>query len=150
MFFNDTITALVAKTSYYLNDTTTRTLNTQDTVYTAQNGSYASLSLSYINSARGLEGGMLGTLTLGIDPTATPSIVAVGTGGNFTMGGGFGPGNGNNSGPMGFGNQSSTTTITTTTLTTSTSISIYSVLTSSSSNWPMIFFILNLFLICTY
>ena len=150
MFFNDTITALVAKTSYYLNDTTTRTLNTQDTVYTAQNGSYASLSLSYINSTLGLEGGMMGTLTLGIDPMATPSIVAVGSGGNFTMGGGFGPGNGNNSGPMGFGNQSSTTTIGTTTLSTSTSTSINSARTSSSSDWTMIFLILNLFLICTY
>ncbi len=74
LFFNDTLTDLVAVRSPYSNHTITRTLNSVDRVYTGQNGSYSMLSLSYVNADVGLSGGVIGTIVLGINSTVVSSV----------------------------------------------------------------------------
>jgi protocatechuate 3,4-dioxygenase beta subunit len=70
LFFSDTMTDRVAKLSPYSRRTVARTRNRQDNIY-SQGGSSALLRLTK-RSASSLRKGLVGRITLGIDPDATP------------------------------------------------------------------------------
>jgi hypothetical protein len=59
----------------YTADTAARVLNSADHVYLDQGGSKAMLRLRRIGST--VAGGYVGTITLVVDPTATPQPVGV-------------------------------------------------------------------------
>jgi hypothetical protein len=80
LFFNDTLTDLVALISPYSNHTITRTLNSEDSIYASANGS-VTLVLVTQNSANNYTG----IVTLGVNSTAIPDAVDAG---------GMGPGMG--------------------------------------------------------
>lgn len=82
LFFNDSLTDMVATITPYSTHVITRTLNSQDGIYASANGSVTIVTISQ-NSALNYTG----TVTVGVNSSATPAAVGVG--------GGMGPG-----GPM--------------------------------------------------
>ncbi len=88
LFFNDTLTDSVALISPYSNHTIVRTLNSEDGIYASANG-----SVTLVNIARNAVTNYTGTVTIGVNSSATPAAVGVGGGGS---GMGPMPPNGNN------------------------------------------------------
>lgn len=76
MFLPDAISTKVYRLSAYTNDKATRVLNTADRVYTQQGGAKSQVKLARRGSS--VAKGYTGTITLAIDPSATPA--ATGTG----------------------------------------------------------------------
>ncbi len=79
LYFNDTLSDLVAQQSPYSSHTVTRLLNSQDGIY-AGGGSYTLMNIQYTNSVLGFSSGLITTVTLGIsssllssDTTTIPS-----------------------------------------------------------------------------
>ncbi len=72
LFFNDTLSDLVAQQSPYSSHTVTRTLNSQDYIY-AGGGSYTLMNVQYENSGLGFSGGLITTVTLGVNSTLLSS-----------------------------------------------------------------------------
>ncbi len=96
LFFNDTLTDSVAKVSPYSDHTITRTLNSEDSIYTSANG-----SVTIVTIAENSMNNYTGMVTLGINSSAIPAAVA---GGEIGPGIGQLPPNVNNfSMPMGPG-----------------------------------------------
>ena len=75
LLFDDAITTQVYKLAPYSSNTAARTLNTADRVYTEQGGAKSLLELKKLGSS--VSEGYLGTITLVVDPAATPSPVGV-------------------------------------------------------------------------
>jgi len=73
LLFDDALTTQVYKLAPYTSDTATRVLNTQDRVYSEQGGGKALLKLTRLGSSVG--DGLLGTMTLVVDPSATPALI---------------------------------------------------------------------------
>ncbi len=84
LFFSDAISTQVYGVAAYSSDTAARVLDPADGVYTDQGGAKSVLKLTRLGSA--VSDGYLGTITLGVNPSATPAGVGVG--------GGQGPGGG--------------------------------------------------------
>jgi protocatechuate 3,4-dioxygenase beta subunit len=89
MFFPQDVNDQVAQLSPYVSNRNPYTTNAQDRVYTSQNGSASQLALTG-NPTDGFSG----SLTLSVDPNATPAGVGVGGPG----GGGSGSGSGRRGG----------------------------------------------------
>ena len=88
LFFNDTLTDSVAMISPYSNHTIVRTRNSDDGIFASANGSVTIVSISQNSLAN-----YTGTVTIGVNSSATPA--AVGGGGMGPGPGQFGP-NGSN------------------------------------------------------
>ncbi|CAF0758618.1 unnamed protein product [Adineta ricciae] len=71
LFFNDSLTDLVAQQSPYSTHTITRTLNSVDTIY--QSSTITLMDIQYVSSAAGLSGGMVTSATLGVSSSSTSS-----------------------------------------------------------------------------
>ena len=76
LLFDDTVTTKVYQLAPYTSDTAVRVLNASDQVYAGQGGSRSRLRLSKLGSE--VSDGYLGTITLVVDPSATPAGVGVG------------------------------------------------------------------------
>lgn len=74
LFFGEDFSELVASDATYAANTVVRTLNSEDTIYTDQSGEDSLISLYYV-SGTDLSAGIIGELTIGVDPTATPAAV---------------------------------------------------------------------------
>lgn len=79
LLFDDATTTEVYRLSPYTSDTAARVLNTADRVYTEQGGPRELLRLRKLG-ARAADG-YAGTITLVVDPAATPAAVGVSGGG---------------------------------------------------------------------
>ncbi|HEY3921276.1 MAG TPA: intradiol ring-cleavage dioxygenase [Gaiellaceae bacterium] len=80
LLFDDAITSKVYALTPYTSDTAARVLNTADHVYADEHGSKSVLKLSRLGSSAA--DGYLGTITLVVNPSATPAAVgASGAGG---------------------------------------------------------------------
>ena len=73
LLFDDNVSSQVYALAPYTSDTNSRTLNTQDMVYTQQNGPKVLLTLSKLGSA--VADGFFATMTLVVDPGATPALI---------------------------------------------------------------------------
>lgn len=89
LFFSDDISGQVYQLAPYTSHQGSRTLNTQDGIFTGQYGSSVLASLTPLK-AGSIPDGFTATMTLGVAPSATPSPV----GGGGAPGGGPGPGGG--------------------------------------------------------
>jgi protocatechuate 3,4-dioxygenase beta subunit len=76
LLFDDAITSMVYKLAPYTSDTASRVLNPEDRVYSEQGGSRIVLKLTRLGAT--VASGYLATITLALDPTATPAPVGVG------------------------------------------------------------------------
>jgi protocatechuate 3,4-dioxygenase beta subunit len=76
MLFDDTISTQVYRQSAYAGDTATRVPNGQDHVYSGEGGAVMKLKLKKLGAS--VAQGYLGTMTLIVDPSATPAGVGVG------------------------------------------------------------------------
>jgi protocatechuate 3,4-dioxygenase beta subunit len=77
LFFPESLTDRVIRLSPYRRHTGTRTRNGEDSIYAGAGGSSAILRLTRV-SRSSLARGLIGAITLGVDPTATPSAVGGG------------------------------------------------------------------------
>jgi protocatechuate 3,4-dioxygenase beta subunit len=75
ILFDDAITSRVYELAPYTCDTAARVLNSADRVYTEQGGSKSVLKLSRRGSS--IADGLVGAVTLAVNPTATPAAVGV-------------------------------------------------------------------------
>jgi protocatechuate 3,4-dioxygenase beta subunit len=75
LLFDDAITSQVYQLVPYTSDTAARVLNTADHVYAEQGGSKSMLKLSRLGSS--VSDGFLATVTLVVDPDATPAAIGV-------------------------------------------------------------------------
>jgi hypothetical protein len=73
IFFNDSYTTLVQALTPYSSNQASRTLNSVDRVYTQQDGVDSLVTLAYVNQAKGISAGLIGTITLKVDSTAGAS-----------------------------------------------------------------------------
>jgi protocatechuate 3,4-dioxygenase beta subunit len=73
LLFDDATGTAVYAVAPYTNDTNQRTLNTQDHVYTQEHGSKSVLKLTKLGATAA--DGYRGSITLGVDPAATPAKV---------------------------------------------------------------------------
>lgn len=80
LLFDDAISTKVYELAPYTSDTAARVLNGQDHVYTSEGGSKVMLSLRKLGST--VAEGYLGTITLTVDPSATPALVGVSSSGH--------------------------------------------------------------------
>ncbi|CAF1419972.1 unnamed protein product [Adineta ricciae] len=71
LFFNDSLTDLVAQQSPYSTHTITRTLNNVDTIY--QSSSITLMAIQYVNSASGISSGFITSVTLGVSGSSNVS-----------------------------------------------------------------------------
>jgi protocatechuate 3,4-dioxygenase beta subunit len=85
LLFDDAITSQVYRLAPYTSDTAARVLNAADHVYADEGGSKSVLKLSRLGSR--VAEGFLGTITLVVDPTATPAAVGVSSNGGAAPGG---------------------------------------------------------------
>jgi protocatechuate 3,4-dioxygenase beta subunit len=76
LLFDDAVTTRVYRLAPYTSDTAVRVLNGSDQVYVGQGGSKSRLKLQPLGSQ--VADGYLATITLVVDPTATPAGVGVG------------------------------------------------------------------------
>ena len=83
LFFDDAISDQVARLSPYSSQTNQRTRNNEDGVYSGSEGSTMVVPIQYLSSS-GLQGGVSGQITLGVDPNA---VVTSGGGGGGGGGG---------------------------------------------------------------
>ena len=86
LFFDDAISSEVYALDPYATDTTPRTLDTVDGVYTGQGGKHSIVKLTRLGTA--VADGFRGTITLGVNPAATPAAVGVTGGGPPAQGAG--------------------------------------------------------------
>ncbi len=70
LFFNDTLSDLIAEQSPYSTHTGSRMLNTADYIY-ATTGAYTLMNVQYVNSAIGVSGGMITSIALGVTSTSS-------------------------------------------------------------------------------
>ncbi len=75
LMFDDAISTQVFALPPYSTDTDARTFDSGDRVYTEQGGKRSQLKLAKLGAA--VSDGYLGTITLGVDPAATPAAVGV-------------------------------------------------------------------------
>jgi protocatechuate 3,4-dioxygenase beta subunit len=75
LFSNDPVNAQVYKRSPYASDHAQIVPRAQDFVYTGQHGSQARMRMAKIGGA--LSKGIVGRITLGVNPTATPGLVGI-------------------------------------------------------------------------
>jgi protocatechuate 3,4-dioxygenase beta subunit len=75
LLFDDAISTEVYKLAPYSTETVTRTTNSADRIYTQQGGSKSRLKLTRLGSS--VADGFLGTITLAVNPAATPAAVGV-------------------------------------------------------------------------
>ena len=86
LFFQEALNDQVYRLSPYRAKTGTRTRNAQDSIYAGAGGASALMRVTRVNRSRPASG-LVGAITLGVDPSATPAAV----GGGGPAGGG-GPG----------------------------------------------------------
>ena len=72
LFFNDTLSDLVALQSPYSNHSGSRMLNSADDIY-ATTGAYTLMNIQYVDSASGMSGGLITSITLGVTSTSSSS-----------------------------------------------------------------------------
>jgi protocatechuate 3,4-dioxygenase beta subunit len=77
LFFPEAMNDRIYRLSPYRRKTGTRTRNAQDGIYAQAGGSGAVLRLSRVSQGS-LAKGLVGALTMGVDPSATPASVGVG------------------------------------------------------------------------
>jgi protocatechuate 3,4-dioxygenase beta subunit len=87
MFFPEAINDVVYAVSPYSSETATRVPNASDRVYTAQGGKY---SLAKVKGS--IASGLEATVTMGVDPSASPAAVGGASEGGGAPGGGAPPG----------------------------------------------------------
>jgi len=80
MFLNDTISDEVFELAPYSRDTTARVLNGADRVYTQQGGARSVIRLSRRAGALATHG-LLGRISLAVNPASTPAVFGAGGGG---------------------------------------------------------------------
>ncbi len=73
LFFNDTLTDSVALISPYSNHTIVRTRNSEDSIYASANG-----SVTLVRIAQNSATNYTGTVTVGVNSSATPAAVGIG------------------------------------------------------------------------
>ncbi|HEX4521397.1 MAG TPA: intradiol ring-cleavage dioxygenase [Gaiellaceae bacterium] len=73
LMFDDAISTRVFALPPYASDTDVRTLDSGDRVYTEQGGKRSVLKLTKLGTS--VADGYLGTITLSVDPAATPAVV---------------------------------------------------------------------------
>jgi protocatechuate 3,4-dioxygenase beta subunit len=76
LFFSDALSDKVYRLAPYTSGTAARTDHAEDQVWTQQDGAKSLLTLTPLGSK--LADGFLGTITLGVNPAATPAAVGVG------------------------------------------------------------------------
>ncbi|HEY4332331.1 MAG TPA: hypothetical protein VGM78_07170, partial [Ilumatobacteraceae bacterium] len=76
LFFPEDISLAVAKVDAYTKNTATRITLTQDMVYSSQNGAGSIMTLTP-KSAGDPSHGYTASMTVGVDPTATPTLIGV-------------------------------------------------------------------------
>jgi protocatechuate 3,4-dioxygenase beta subunit len=92
LFFPEDLTERIAKLDPYAKRLgIRRTLQQEDGIFTSQHGAAAMLKMEHLHAAKDAEG-FRATITLGVDPDATPAPVGIGGGG--PGGRGFGRGRG--------------------------------------------------------
>jgi protocatechuate 3,4-dioxygenase beta subunit len=75
LFFSDALSAEVYRLAPYTAGTAARTDHAEDHVWTAEGGAKSLLKLTFLGSTPA--DGFLGTITLGVNPAATPAAVGV-------------------------------------------------------------------------
>jgi protocatechuate 3,4-dioxygenase beta subunit len=78
-FFPEDVTEAIAKLDPYTTHKAYRTLNEQDGIYRQAHGAGGMLALD--RGEKSLAAGMIGTVTIAVDPDATPRAVGMGRGG---------------------------------------------------------------------
>jgi protocatechuate 3,4-dioxygenase beta subunit len=76
ILFDDAVTTRVYQLAPYTSDTAVRVLNASDRVYSEQGGARSRLELKLLGSK--VADGYLGTITLVVNPAATPAAIGVG------------------------------------------------------------------------
>ena len=76
LFFDDTLTDTVAKVAPYSTGVSRRVRNTDDGIYRGANGGTMTIAVKSLGSD--IKQGMTGEITVGVDPTATPSPTGFG------------------------------------------------------------------------
>jgi len=84
LFFNDTLSDLVALQSPYSNHSGSRMLNSADYIY-ATTGAYTLMDVQYVDSASGMSGGLITTITLGVTSTSSSSDTTSATASTSTI-----------------------------------------------------------------
>jgi protocatechuate 3,4-dioxygenase beta subunit len=92
MFPPDAVYTEVYELSPYSTETATVVSHTQDRVWTQQHGDEAQLTMR--KQGHRLAKGLVATVTLAVDPKATPALIGATSGGGTTTGGGTTPGGG--------------------------------------------------------
>ena len=77
LFFNDSLSDLVNQQSPYNTKTTSgsRLQNSADNIYQS-GGSYTLMNVQYVNSAKGVSGGLIPSVTLGVTSSSSTSTTA--------------------------------------------------------------------------
>jgi hypothetical protein len=75
VFFDDEFTDQIAHFAPYLSHNITRVLNNVDGIFNGQGGSSSLLSVELISNNTGLPGGVIASITLGINSSAIPDSI---------------------------------------------------------------------------
>jgi hypothetical protein len=70
-FFDDTLTDIVAKIYPYTTQTIQRTRNNEDMIYSESNGATMLIPIKFLTNT--MVDGMIGEITVGVDPTSIPA-----------------------------------------------------------------------------
>jgi hypothetical protein len=80
LFFDDTFTNQIARLAPYTSHNITRVLNHVDGIFNGQGGNSSILSVNLINEGLGFNGGLMASITLGINSSSIPEPVQGGGG----------------------------------------------------------------------
>ena len=80
LFFDDVFTDQVARYPPYTSHNVTRVLNHVDGIFNGEGGNSSLLSVSFINEALGFSGGVVASITLGINSSSIPRPIGGGEG----------------------------------------------------------------------
>lgn len=75
LFFNDTLSDLVALQSPYSNHSGSHMWNSADNIY-ATTGAYTLMNVQYVNSASGISSGLVTAVTLGVQSPTTSKVAS--------------------------------------------------------------------------
>jgi hypothetical protein len=75
VFFDDEFTNQIALLAPYLSHNITRVLNNVDGIFNGQGGSSSLLSVELISNNTGFQGGVIASITLGINSSAIPDSI---------------------------------------------------------------------------
>ncbi|CAF1262292.1 unnamed protein product, partial [Didymodactylos carnosus] len=81
LFFNETLTDLIATQAPYSSHNITRTRIDTDGIYQQSNGALQLVSIQYKNPTVGLREGLVGIVTVGVHSSSTPDNNNMGGGG---------------------------------------------------------------------